>query len=200
MLIVVLGGGIDVRGTIPDHVVERLRKAIQLLNKNSRAKIVLSGKYSFLYKKERPSLTEAEGMMKYLLASGIPKEKIILEKRSKDTIGNAYYVKKYIVLPRKEKDLIIITSPFHLKRVEFVFKKIFGPSYKLSFLSGIESLPKNQKEKIIEHQKEVLAETKLLLAPMKDGDHHFLYRKIYNLSYYRKTRPDWVTNFVAKGK
>ncbi len=202
MFIVVLGGGISLQGEIPKIVYQRLDKAIELYKKYKNSKIVVSGKYSFLYHqiKKYPPLTEAEKMAQYLLQKKIPKKEIILEKKSKDTIGNAYYLKKDIFIKNNQKEGIIITSSFHLKRVKYIFNKVFGKEYRLKFIGVKEKLPSNRIKQINQRQKQILEKTKEILQNMKDGDHHFLDKKLYKIKYYREKRPDWVINFVAQGK
>jgi len=203
MFIVVLGGGINLKGELPETVYQRLNKAIEIYQKNldKNPKIIVSGKYSFLYQQTNqfPPSTEAEKMALYLIKKGIPKKQIILEKKSKDTIGNAYFVKK-IFLKKNEKKGIIITSLFHLERVKYVFKKIFGKDYQLDFIGVKENLPKEKEKQILEKQKKLLEKIKEILLPMKTGNHLYLTKRIYRIKYYREKRPEWVINFVAKGK
>ncbi len=199
MIIVVLGGGIDLKGNLPSHVIQRLDQAIKLHKTYPHSRIILSGKYSFLWTDPKPTLTEAESMASYLIKEGINKRAIVLEKRSKDTIGNAYYLKKNVFMPMGEKEAIIITSAFHENRVHYIFQKIFGGMYKFTYIGLKEHLPKEEEKKIIERQKELLLKTKDLLSSMKDGHHDYLKNKLYKIKYYREKRPAWVTNFVSKG-
>lgn len=199
MTIVVLGGGIDRRGKLPNHVITRLKKAAEIFKKEKNVSILVCGKYSFLYsKKDLPAKTEAEAAKEYLLTLGIPEKKIYLENKSKDTIGNAYYAKKNYFIPKKEKRALIITSDFHLKRARFIFKKIFGKSYKIVFVATPSVI--KEKEKVKKRQKELLEKTKKMLAPMKLGDHNYLRGKLYKIKFYREQRSDWVKKFVAQGK
>lgn len=202
MLIVILGGGISLSGKLPQHVYQRLDKAIEIYQKSKTAKIVVSGRYSFLFNqlKKYPPTTEAEKMAQYLLKKDIPKNKILLEKKSKDTLGNAYYLKKDIFLSHQEKEAIIITSYFHLKRVKYIFNKVFGPSYKFQYIGVKENLPPEKMRKVLLRQKQLLFTIKQILSPMKPGNHLTLKGKLYKLKYYREKRPKWVIDFVAKGK
>lgn len=199
MVIVVLGGGIDLQGRIPSHVYSRLDEAIRL-HKSLGCKILVSGEYSFLYDKVKPPFTEAFEMQKYLLGKGVSIDQILLEERSKDTVGNAYYSKKYIFIPRKEKEAIIITSDFQVERVKYIFHKIFGQEYKLKIIGIKSELPDSEREVVWQRQKELLLKTQAFLSKMEDGDHNFLKDRIYKLKFYKEKRPDWVKNFVAKGK
>lgn len=227
MFIIVLGGGIDLKGNLPSLVYQRLDKAIEIYQsltnsmrrqqvrqhqsdqldkqsggQNDEVKLVVAGRYSFLYHqlKKFPPTTEAEKMAQYLLEKQIPKNKILLEKKSKDTIGNAYYLKKDILIPHRETRAIIITSNFHRERVKYIFDKIFGLKYHLQFVGVEEKLSSDKKKQVNNRQKELLAKTKQILSPMANGDHNFLKGKLYKIRYYKEKRPDWVINFVAQGK
>lgn len=201
MTIVVLGGGIDKNGNLPQYVKERLDRAIEIFRKNKNAKILVSGRYSFLYPRNLlPLKTEAEAMKDYLIKMKVSKNIIFLENKSKDTISNAYYAKKLYFIPRKEKDAKIITSEFHLSRVKYIFKKVFGSSYKFQYISILSNLNKKSADKVKARQKELLKKTKEILGKMKNGDHNFLKNKFYKLKYYREKRPSWVIDFVTQGK
>ena len=147
MTILVLGGGITKQGILPAHVKARLKLAVEILKKHPRAKILLSGKYSFLYpKKSLPLKTEARAMKDYLVKLGVPGKNIYLEEKSKDTISNAYFAKKLYFLPQREKKAVIITSEFHLPRTRYIFKKVFGRRYSFRYVVTSSHL-KDKKER-----------------------------------------------------
>ncbi len=197
MFIVIPGGGIE-NDKLPSFVETRLKKAYEILKKNPGSKIIFCGKYSFLFTGENiPTKTEAQLGKDYLLSLGVSPGSILMENRSKDTIGNAYYVKKLFFIPRGEKEAIIITSDFHMARTKYIFNKIFGPTYKLTF---IETLSGITDQRILERQQKLLKKTKELLARMRDGDHNFLKGKLYKIKYYREKRPNWVKTFVSTGR
>jgi len=201
MTIVILGGGIDKNGNLPQYVKKRLDKAIEIFKKNKNAKILVSGKYSFLYPKNLiPPVTEAQAMKDYLIKKGILKKNIFLENKSKDTISNAYYAKKIYFIPKKEKRAKIITSEFHLPRVRYIFKKVFGRDYKFQYIPISSNLNNKSVDKVQQRQKKLLEKTKGILNEMNDGDHNFLKNKFYKLQYYREKRPGWVIDFVTQGK
>ncbi len=201
MTIVILGEGINTKGQLPKQVKRLLDKGIKIFGKHKDAKILLSGRYSFLYPKDKiPKKTEAEAMRDYLLKFGVPKKKIYLDKKSKDTIGYPYYTKKLYFLPKKERKALIITSDFHLKRVKFVFKKIFGKNYQFKFISVPIPFKGKKRIEIFKRQEVLLQKTKKILAKMKSGDHNFLKGKLYKIKYYKEKRPDWAIKFVTQGK
>lgn len=202
MAILILGGGITKKGMLPKEAKQRVEKAYQVFKRNPQADILACGKYSFLYPKSKlPPRTEAEAIKEYLLELGVPEKKIYLEKKSKDTIGNAYYAKKLYFIPKKDREVWVVTSDFHLERVKFIFEKVFGPRYRLKFFPTLSSFKsKERKNKTIQRQKNLFLKTKSMLSEMKRGDHNFLKNKLYKTKYYREKRPKWVVKFATKGE
>lgn len=201
MAIIVLGGGIEGKDKIPAHVKLRLDKAFELYLKSKEEKIVLCGKYSFLYPKSNlPIKTEAQLNKEYLIGKGVSARSIFLENRSKDTIGNVYYAKKLYFIPKKEKNIVVITSDFHIGRSKYLFKKIFGDKYNIKYIATPSLLKGKMNKDVFSRQLELLNKTKSILAKMKNGDHNFLKNKLYKIKFYKEQRPNWVKQFVAKGE
>lgn len=202
MTIVVLGGGISSEGEIPDQSKRRLQKAKEIFKKKKeKPNILLCGKYSFLYPKDKlPPITEAKAMKKKLLKFGIPEEKIFLEEKSQDTISNAYYAKKEYFIPQKERKAIIISSSYHIPRLEFIFKKVFGPEYNLKFMGIASPFSEKEIKELENRQKELLQKTKKIMKEMEPGNHEFLKDIFFNIDYYKEQRPKWVIKKVVEGK
>lgn len=195
MTIVILGGGVN-NNKLPDQVKKRLDKAIKISKNRDFDRFLVCGKYSFLFSEdEAPSVTEAKIMKDYLVSKGIKEKNIFLEEKSMDTISNAYYAKTEYFLPEDENESLIITSNYHLPRVKYIFKKMFGDEYKLEF-EGVEA---QASKKLINRQKELLAKFKEITKNMKSGDHEFFKGKFFNIKYYKEKREDWVKNITAKG-
>ncbi|MFO7945042.1 MAG: YdcF family protein [Anaerolineales bacterium] len=86
-------------------------------------------------------LYESHVAADYLLQKGIPHDQILTEISSYDTIGNAYFSRVIHTQPRSLKNLLIITSQFHLERVKRIFTWIYDllplpHSFHLSFASA----------------------------------------------------------------
>lgn len=196
MTIVVLAGGITENENLPQQTQNRLDKAIELFEQKKGDRFLVCGKYSFLFEEEeQPSVTEAELMKNYLINQGIEKGKIWTEKKSMDTISNAYYAKTEYFLPENETEGIIVSSNYHLPRAEFIFKKIFGKEYNLNFV-GVKN---NPEKKLIKRQQKLLEETKQLTKDMETGNHEFFEDKFFNIDYYQRKRPNWVKDKTTKG-
>lgn len=68
-------------------------------------------------------------MAELLFQHGIQKNKILLEKKAKDTIGNAVFSKDIVVKKKLGKDIIVITSNYHMRRALSIFCHVFGDSF-----------------------------------------------------------------------
>ena len=69
-------------------------------------------------KKEAPIRSEASAMKEYALSLGIPEMNILAEEKSKDTLGNAFFTKITYLEKYNWKNVIVITSDFHLNRTK----------------------------------------------------------------------------------
>lgn len=198
MHIVLLGGGITPTGELPnkEFIQERLRK-VKELSHRLKAPIIISGGYSYLAQ-EAPPRSEAAAMKEALVAMGVPARSITLEEQSRDTLSNAYFVKK--MLGTTEDELVIVTSDFHAERAEYIFQRVFGPHCNIRIEATPSHLPPEEAERITTRQAELLKKTRTMLIGMRPGDETFLEGKFYTDPYYTEERPDWVKEFVARGR
>jgi len=125
---VVLGGGIDQSGQLLAASRHRLRVAIRLRTELGGPPLVLSGGWG-LFDPRPKGTTEAEAMRSDAVADGVPADQVVVETLSRDTIGNALYVRQQVVGPRGWRHLVVVTSDFHLARAEYVFRRVLGPDY-----------------------------------------------------------------------
>ncbi len=199
MFIVVLGAGVDKRGNLSLESKNRLKEAKEI-HKESGHPLLLSGKYSFLYEgKDLPLKTQAEAMRDSLLKSGIKEDNIFLENHSQDTVFSAYNVKKDYFITNKKSEGFIVTSDFHLTRIEYIFLKVFGEDYSLKFVAVPSSLPCNLKGKIRARQEELTKEAVLLLDDIEDGDHEAVKEKMLSSDYYKRKKLTWKNDFNSSG-
>jgi len=176
--IIILGGGISQEGALSQITINRLEKGIELFKKKVSENIVVSGKYNFM-EDYIPNITEARAMSKYLERKGIPKEKIILEEESKDTIGNAFFTKTNVLEPRKWRTIIVITSEFHIQRTKYVFKKILGEKYKIYFVEASSGFSDYKIKELIMKEQKVLNLVKQWLDKIPDGEDKLIKNLLY---------------------
>ena len=141
-VIIILGGGQNVDGTLPEWVIDRCKIAIKIYNSNPNSyKMITTSAASY----HNPILLdngfpvyEATSMANYLISNGVSENSIYKEWTSFDTIGNIYFSKTTITDIRNWYDLIIITSDFHMKRSKMIADYLFplnNLTYNITYLS-----------------------------------------------------------------
>lgn len=132
---ILLGGGITDEGLLPYDVQTRADKAIELLKGKYLKKLIITGGCS---NPKFQKKTEAKLIKSYLIKKSIKKSAIILEEQARDTIGNAVYAKEIILKKKLPKNIVIITSNYHIKRALRLFEHVFGDRY---IFFGVSSKP-----------------------------------------------------------
>ena len=127
--IIVLGGAIspDVSAARDEvalnEAAERLTVAAELARRYPDARIVFSGGSGALIYDEG---AEAPLALRLLESLGIPRARITLEDRSRNTVENAVF-SKAIVQPKPGERWLLVTSAHHLPRAVGVFRKAGFP-------------------------------------------------------------------------
>ena len=124
--IVVLGGGFEgainlVRGGYElNSGGDRFVETAILAQRFPDAKILISGGVGTV-------LLEGEGdadtAARFLAAVGIPRERLILENKSRNTAENAEFSKN-LVAPKPGENWLLVTSAFHMPRSVGLFRKV----------------------------------------------------------------------------
>lgn len=97
----------------------RTEKAADLYKQtNPKPKIIFTGGF-----KTRKDISEAKFMADYAIKLGVLSTDIVLEEKANSTIENAYYCKQIIEKSGFESAMIV-TSPYHLMRAKYIFRKI----------------------------------------------------------------------------
>jgi uncharacterized SAM-binding protein YcdF (DUF218 family) len=127
--IIVLGGAIspDVSAARDEvalnEAAERLTVAVELARRYPAARIVFSGGSGALIYDEG---AEAPFALRTLEDLGIPRARILLEDRSRNTVENAIF-SKALVQPKPGERWLLVTSAHHLPRAIGVFRKMGFP-------------------------------------------------------------------------
>ncbi len=69
---------------------------------------------------------ESAAGARYLIDAGVPSSRVLMEASSWDTIGNAFFSRVIHVQPRGWRRILVITSDFHLERVQAAFNWTYG--------------------------------------------------------------------------
>ncbi|MFH1978484.1 MAG: YdcF family protein [Candidatus Aenigmatarchaeota archaeon] len=157
--IIVPGGGLDPNGTPHSWVKKRLDKALEVYTGKEFLIVLSRGtthKPPILDKKGFP-IDEATSSSEYLLKKGVDRKNIRAERSSFDTIGNAYFSRVIHTDPMGLKNILVVTSKFHMTRTKSIFKWIFNleplrVKYKIDFLESDDGMRANLTK--LKHERE----------------------------------------------
>lgn len=115
----------------------RVEKALELGKNKPYIKYIVSGGN----RHKSGDILEADFMANVLLAAGINKENIYIEKDAKNTLQNLTISKdiidKILSEEKEHKRIGIITAGFHIKRTKIVSKQVFDEKkYDLSYIAA----------------------------------------------------------------
>jgi vancomycin permeability regulator SanA len=112
---VIFGNKVNVDGSLSERLEKRLDKGIEMYNDSLIKLIVVSGALG------REGHYEGTKMSEYLLAKGIPSDKIIIDDFGTTTEATAMNFKK---MNLRAKSITVITQYHHVSRAKLAFKKI----------------------------------------------------------------------------
>ena len=115
-VIVVFGGGVGETGSPGKSTIERARYAAILYTQGYSDKILFSSGYTYIY-------NDAENMKLFAMSMGVPEKNILLEQKANSTYENVFFSKK-ILDQNDYKTILLISSPYNMKRVKLVFDKL----------------------------------------------------------------------------
>lgn len=157
-LCIVLGGGID-KNTQQLNQITKKRFDLAYKFKDYYKYLICTGDKT--YKKDLiigVEITEAKAGFNYISSKNKFKNKIYLEEKSKDTFSNFYFSRVLIEKENLGKNILIITSNFHLNKAKFLAEFVFSQYYNLVFLPA--DLPENIDQDLLKKreisEKEVL--------------------------------------------
>ncbi|MDA9488915.1 YdcF family protein [Bradyrhizobium sp. CCBAU 11361] len=123
--IIVLGGSVDTdlsaahRTPVVSHAADRLLAGAELARRYPNARIVFTGGTANLVSTES---READYSAPILEGLGIPRERLTLERDSRNTWENAIFTKQ-LVAPKPGERWLLVTSAFHMPRSMGIFRK-----------------------------------------------------------------------------
>lgn len=153
--VMIVLGRVDDSGELTLDAHERIRFAAQMYREGRALAVVAPAKWSYKLKKA-PAITEAAAIKGGLVAHGVPPEVVLLEEKSCDTLGGAYFLKVDFVLPNRWKRILVVTSEDHLERTKYVFHKVFGSGYEIQYVYGRRVLDDRAYAESLEREKRSL--------------------------------------------
>lgn len=154
---------------------KRLDKGIELVLRREAKHIILC------------SEAATESVKEYVVGKGVQSDKILLQTKSRDSIGEAFLTKKDILIPRNWRDIFVVSSDYHIRyRIGLVFDFIFGRNFDIKYV-GVESGRLNDSETVKDQISSLYAFINLFegIEPENDEaiekrllERHKLYKKV----------------------
>jgi len=167
--LVVLGRGVDADGALPRLAKQRVERAAELFAWETAPRIIFTGRCS-LMTESIPAVTEARAMADYARSLGLPDDVLLVEEESRDTIGNAYFVMRHFLEPNDWTSIRVVTSDFHIQRTAWVFQKVLGIGYDVSFSPAPSELDHTTIAVRAREEADITAFLMEWLADVPDGD------------------------------
>lgn len=184
--IIVLSGPLTEDKKLGEEAIARVIRGIKLFGKGFADFIIMNGgpgkaaegknRYSYIPRGSHPVACEV--MRDYAFSLGVPKNKILVQDYSADTVGEAYFVKEIILAPRGWKNNIIVTNKCHEKRAKIIYDFILGHGYNTSFDCIETDLDRNPEEQI--KQEESLKTFLKQFKGIRSGDSAAIEKVLYN--------------------
>lgn len=123
-------------GTPSASTVARARAVAQLARHRPNMAIIASGSHG---DGPPPPQSEAAVIADIISAAGVPSDRIFLEERSRDTIGNAVEVAARYLVNIEPRPLYVVSSPFHLERALVSFRNVLGFAWQVQAVAAEET-------------------------------------------------------------
>jgi uncharacterized SAM-binding protein YcdF (DUF218 family) len=147
-VIVVLGSPNFPDGTLGPIALDRLQGCLSIFN-SQKHKILCTGGFGAHF--NTSPVAHANYLKDFLIQKGVPSTAFLPLALSSNTVDDAV-MSKSILKETKFKDLIIITSEYHVARVKFIFTEILK-DFNLNFKAVTHHSIDDVLEPLIQHEK-----------------------------------------------
>ena len=112
--IVILGFALNSDGTMKDELIGRLETGLAIAEAYPESYVVVTGGGTA---KENPNVTEGGLMGEWLLEQGLAEDRLIVENKAPNTVGNAENTYKILAEEYPQVDsFVMVTSDYHVPR------------------------------------------------------------------------------------
>lgn len=113
--IVILGYALAEDGSMRPPLMQRLEMGLAAAKRNPDAYVMVTGG------QPQAGVTEGDMMMRWLVDQGVDRGRIILEDKSRDTVGNMLNIAN-LLHRHTADDVILVTSASHMRRAQTVLE------------------------------------------------------------------------------
>lgn len=165
-IILVLGAPNSDEGELSEIATNRLDAAIRFYANNPAFNIICTGGFGPHF--NTTSTPHAEYAKKYLIKKDVPETAILEYLLSKNTVEDAMLAKP-LVEKYNPRNIVVITSDFHMKRASLIFRHVFE-NYNLIFVEAASTLDIVTLEKLVVHELKAIQHFQDNKSQMSSGD------------------------------
>ncbi|MBI4116247.1 YdcF family protein [Candidatus Pacearchaeota archaeon] len=159
-------------GVITDQSKNRVDLGIRLYSESEARSLCFSGK-------------AAKAMESYAKENGF-EGRILLEDSSEDTVGNALFTKLEFSRNEKWKNLLVVSSDYHISRVKKIFNFVYAEKFNLDFFGSAGNFPPKDEKSEAEKLEIFLS----FFHGIKPGDDMAIIGRLTKSHELYKNRPD----------
>lgn len=150
-ILIVLGGSNDEEGLLSEVTISRLNLCLDTYEKGDQ--IICTGGWGANFNQtEKPHAIYAQ---KYLMKKGIVESAFLETALSRNTVEDAVKAKQ-ILQGQSEIKLVVISSDFHLERVELIFNQVFHQN-EIEYLAASSHFLGAEREAYMKHEQKAIA-------------------------------------------
>ena len=132
--IAILAHLMDSQGVLGKETIERIRSAVQ----RDKTEDFLTSGWDY---RSDSNIKIGDSVAEYLCTKcGVSEQRIRTDTNSRDTVGDAFYIRKNLVIPLGIKTLVVVTSDYHVKRTDVIFKNFLLPEVEVETIGACSGL------------------------------------------------------------
>ncbi len=189
--IIILAHLMEKDGTLGIETCMRADKAVELYKKQRSGWIILTG---WNYRNDS-ELCISDAIASYLKSKhGLNDEIVLIDRRSRDTVGDAIFSKRKFSHLLSNNRLCIVTSDYHAERAKLIFQFVFGPSIDI-WVIGITT---REAQSQIVHERESLEAFAHTFVGVNSGDDGAIFNALVHRHpfYNGEVHPIFQNNFL----
>ena len=143
----------DSNGELDKETLSRIELAIELYKRKEFDFIITSGRNY----KDNSDIKIGEVVAEIIRdRCSIAKNKVLVDVLSRDTVGDAFFLRRNVITPYKINSITVVTTNYHVQRADMIFKKFFLPSISVKTVGAKMALD-NLEELLVHEKKSYLA-------------------------------------------
>ncbi len=146
--IVILPHLMEKNGALGKQTISRISHSVEIFKKGDYDFFITSG---WDYRRDSKQKI-GEVMTKYLIKNfRIDQKKILTDTYSRDTVGDAFFIREQFVIPMNILNLTVVTNDWHMNRTKTIFNKFFQKKVFIKLVGVSTSLKNN--DQIVKKEK-----------------------------------------------